>query len=197
MVLGCLAIYDATLGLEVVSTENGRRLEIARTPRELPQANMDLPTNPSLSEWLKADGRVTIVAFIYTKCTSIFSVIGSEFQQMQAAINERGLRNNVRLLSISFDPSDSQLQLAAYASRQKADPAVWQLVGLSSPEETKLVLETFGIVVVPTPLGEFNHNAAFHIVDSKARLAKIVDFEDPARALEEAIAMDKRQRAGS
>ena len=53
----------------------------------------------------------------------------------------------------------------------------------------KALLDAFGIVVLPAPMGEFQHNAAFHLIDRQGRLARITDFDNPAQALEHAVNM--------
>jgi protein SCO1/2 len=191
--LGLAALYQGTMGFEVVSTEDGRRLDIARAPRQLPAADIHQPQATTLARLLHDDGRVAIVTFVYTTCSAVCSVLGTEFQQMQAEIRKRGLQDQVRLLSISFDPRDDSRALAAYAQRQHADMGLWQFVSVDREVERKALLDTFGIVVVPKPLGEFEHNAAFHLVDASGKLARVYDYDNPTQALEEALAMAKRE----
>ena len=60
--------------------------------------------------------------------------------------------------------------------------------------QRKALLDTFGIVVVPAPLGQFQHNAAFHLVAPDARLSRIIDFDDPEAALTAASGMSDDPR---
>ncbi len=137
---------------------------------------------------LRVDGRVTIVNFIYTRCLTLCLVMGSEFQQMQAAIFQHGMEHRIRLLSISFDPADTSEELARYARSQHADPRVWQFAAAVGGAERRALLAAFGIVVVPAPLGQFVHNAAYHIVGADGRLARIIDFNTPQLVLPQAQA---------
>lgn len=195
--LGAAALYYATLGFRVVSTEDGRRLAISEQPLALPPAALHLPQPATLHGTLREDGRVAIVVFIYTRCNAICSILGSEFQQLQQTIRERGLERQVRLLSISFDPRDTPADLQAYAARQHADPALWRFAAVGTEAERRALLDAFGIVVLPAPLGEFQHNAAFHIVDPAGRLVRIDDFEKPALALEHALEFARKPAASS
>jgi protein SCO1/2 len=50
------------------------------------------------------------------------------------------------------------------------------------------LLDAFGIIVIPAPLGEFEHNAALHLVSGAGRLFRIVDYVDATVALDTALA---------
>jgi protein SCO1/2 len=191
-VLGGTALYQGTMGLRVVSTEDGRRLDIRERPRALPAASIHLPQPSTLHAALQGDGRVAIVAFMYTSCNAVCSVLGSEFQQLQAEIRARGLQRQVRLLSISFDPRDTPAVLAAYAANNKAEAGLWQFVSVDDAAQRRRLLDAFGIVVLPAPLGEFQHNAAFHLVGADARLMRVDDFDRPASALEHALTLARQ-----
>ncbi|WP_373986862.1 SCO family protein [Duganella sp. BuS-21] len=193
--LGTAALHQGSMGYEVVSTEDGRRLAISRAPLAVPDMAVHAPDAARFGGLLQADGRVAIVTFIYSSCNAVCSVLGSEYQQLQDAIRQRGLQNDVRLLSISFDPRDTPSVLAAYARRQHADPALWRMIGVDRADDRKALLDAFGIVVLPAPMGEFQHNAAFHLIDRDGRLAQITDDDNPAQALEHAVAMAHRPAA--
>ncbi|MFC6521638.1 SCO family protein [Undibacterium arcticum] len=140
----------------------------------------------SLSEALRCDRRVRIVSFIYTRCNAICSAVGTEFQQLQDIIERRGLGQRVGLLSLSFDERDTPTLLSDYARRMHAKPQIWQFAGIADAKERTALLAAFGIVVIPAPLGEFQHNAAFHLLVD-GQLARIVDYDDPDTALASAL----------
>jgi protein SCO1/2 len=191
---GVAALYQGTMGMEVVSTEDGRRLAISRQPLALPTATIRQPQAGTLAWMLRDDGRVAIITFIYSQCNAVCAVLGDEFQQLQDEIRKRGLQRDVRLISISFDPRDTAPALDSYAQRQQADPALWRMVGIDNDKERKALLDAFGIVVLPAPMGEFQHNAAFHLIDAQGRLARIDDYDNPGQALEHAAAMAHQGR---
>lgn len=184
---GAAALYQGSMGFEVVSTEDGRRLAVLRQPLATANVAIHAPQADRLADMLRQDGRVALVSFVYSSCKTICSVLGSEYQQLQDQIRQRGLAGDIRLLSISFDPRDTPGVLGAYAQRQHADPAVWRMAGIDRDAERKALLDAFGVVVLQTPEGEFEHNAAFHLIDQQGRLVRIMDFDDPAAALNQAI----------
>lgn len=190
VLVGVLALYYGTAGFRVVSTEAGRRLAIAAQPVTLPPTQVRRAVDAgvlSLAADLSNDRRATIITFVYTRCQAICRSVGTELQQLQAQIQARGLQDKVRLMTISFDPLDDSATLAAYAQRMRADGRLWQFYGIDDGAQRKRLLDTFGIVVVPAPLGEFVHNAAYHVIDRQGRLARIVDIGAADEALDAAL----------
>jgi protein SCO1/2 len=51
-----------------------------------------------------------------------------------------------------------------------------------------LLLRTFGIVVIPAPGGDFQHNAAVHLVDAEGRLARVLDPDAAPDQVDRALA---------
>lgn len=197
-VLIALLAYAAgawlTHDFQVWTAEGSRRLEVALTPVPAPPTPLHSPdmADTTLPLLLAADGGVTIVDFVYTRCQTICLALGSSFQQMQTHIQE-GLREGpasaknapgVRLLSISFDPAhDKPAALAAYAQRLKADPRIWRFATARDETALRPLLERFQVVVIPDGMGGFEHNAALLVVDDKGRLVRIFDYADMDTAL--------------
>lgn len=188
LVTGVGVLYALTNGFTVLTAEDARRQAIAAEPRPVVLAEVldaaDL--HQTFSRHLQDDGRVAIVNFFYTRCSALCLAQGSLTERLQQAIQAKGLQDRIRLISLSFDPRDKADDLARYAVRMGADPAIWQFLSLAQADQRQALLSQFGIVVVPAPLGEFEHNAAFHIVTPDGRLVRIIDLEDPGLALKAA-----------
>jgi protein SCO1 len=187
LVAGLCAIYLATAGGTAFTTESLRRTAVSQAPTAVP----DYPVVDSqgrvqsLRTLLAKRDRVVIVDFVYTRCTTLCLALGTVFQQLQAQIVAQGLQTKVGLLSISFDPLQDQAPaLVEYATRMRMQPDVWQLVSLRAEADRRRLLDDFGIMVVPAPLGEFEHNAALHIVNPEGQLVRILGLEDAAAALD-------------
>ena len=191
LLAGTGALYSLTNGFTVVTAESARRQEVALNPRALQDAQIINGHGhvSSLRGELQADGRVAIVNFFYTRCISLCLAQGYVTQRLQAAIEAEGLDSQLRLLSISFDPRDRGPDLSRYASGMHADPAVWQFRAFEQPRQGAALLKQFGITVVPAVLGDFEHNAALHVVTPDGRLARIVDIDEPGLALQVAKAL--------
>ena len=129
-----------------------------------------------------------MIDFVYIRCQTLCLSLGTIYQQLQAQIEARGLQGKVGLLSISFDPAnDTPAALADYAQRMRMNPQVWQIATLTHWQDRRRLLDAFGIMVLPAPLGEFEHNAALHVVTSNAMLTRIMDYEDYKAALDMAM----------
>lgn len=190
---GGTALSLATDGLRAFTSEDARRLEVAAAPVRLPALRTVGRDGSPVR--LGDPQRVTLLNFVYTRCTTICRALGSEFQQLQAEIGKRGLQDRIRLLSVSFDPEhDTITELAAYARQQRADPGLWQFATLTNAADLPVLLSLFGIVVIPDGLGGFEHNAAIHVVDQQGRLVRIVDFAKPAEALAVALEISETSR---
>ncbi len=194
LLLGLALLLQATEQGSAFTTEALRRSQVERAPQALPDLQLlDASGTPhSLHAWLKASNKVWVVNFIYTRCQTLCSALGMTYQQMQAQLEPSGGGESpfegVGLLSISFDPAnDNAAALRDYATRMRANPESWQLLSLVAPQDRQRLLDAFGIVVLPAPLGEFEHNAALHIVNSDAQLVRIIDTSTPALALEAAL----------
>ncbi|AYQ26779.1 MULTISPECIES: SCO family protein [unclassified Polaromonas] len=182
---GYAAAAWLTHGFQVWTAEGARRLEVALQPVPSPAVAIDgHGIAPQTLPQLFADGQsVTLVDFIYTRCQTVCLAMGSSFQQLQQALQERG--GNVRLLSISFDGQhDKPAVLQAYSEKLSADPAVWRFVRVQDPQETQRLLRDFQVVVVPNGRGDFEHNAALLVVDNKGRLVRIFDYAEQQLALD-------------
>jgi protein SCO1 len=184
MVLGTLAFGRLTRSFTVLTAEAERRQAVAATPIEVPDLRGVDQTGKRRTLLDKTDERTVIVDFIFTRCTSICSALGTSYQQLQADIEEEHLENEVRLVTVSFDPEhDTPAIIADYGRRFRANPQIWTILTPTDSDALRRSLEAFGVVKVPAPLGQFIHNAAFNVLDRSGRLARIVDIGQPRRAL--------------
>ena len=200
LLAGLAVLLVATQGGHAFTTEALRRHQVARAAQPLADFQLVDSTGRQtrLHERLHADGRVWIVDFVYTQCQAVCSALGSAYQQLQQQVLARGLQGQVGLLSISFDPErDDAAALRDYARRLRLDPAVWRVVTLAAAADRRRLLDAFGIIVLPAPNGEFEHNAAFHIVNRQGQLVRIVDLGDPAAALDAAVGVARGAAVGA
>jgi protein SCO1 len=75
-------------------------------------------------------GHVTLLDFIYTRCTDACPLLSATFQQtMRQLSDEKLLGSRVTLVSLSVDPQhDTPSVMAEYGQQFKADPATWKML---------------------------------------------------------------------
>jgi protein SCO1 len=197
VVLGIALLFLATNGGQGFTTESIRRSEVSQKPQQIPNFNLLRSDGKDvfMQTLLRNDNKLWIVDFVYTRCQTICKVLGTGYQQLQAEILRNGLQNKIGLLSISFDvANDNQQALKNYEKRMAVNSEVWQIVALKSMKDRQRLLDTFGIVVIPAPLGEFEHNAALHIVTSDAMLVEILGYENLPKVIEQVVSRSNQTR---
>ena len=83
-------------------------------------------------------GKVVVVNFIFTTCTTVCPPLGATFARVQRELGERAGRD-VHLISISVDPvTDTPERLKAWGAKFKAGPG-WTFVTGSKPQVDELL----------------------------------------------------------
>ncbi len=177
IVLGCWTLWQATDGLGALTTEGARRLEVAAAHPELPDLVLEDMNGREVA--LGAPGKtIALVEFIYTTCPTICRTAGEEMAQLRDRLTVLGLGDRVKLMSISFDPAhDDQETMTDYAELHGADGFVWT-IARPRADDLAVMLDSFGVQVIPDDFGGYEHNAALHLVDRKGRLTRIFDIDD-------------------
>ncbi len=74
-------------------------------------------------------GKITVINFIYTSCTSVCQILTSNFRQLEKALDVIDKDSEVQLVSISIDPdTDTPARLRQYAEKQRIDLSRWTLL---------------------------------------------------------------------
>lgn len=180
---GAGLLWWGTEGLSVFTAETARREAVALAPRALPDIALQDETGATTT--LNAlRGKVVLADFIYTRCPTICTVQGSDFEQARATIREAGLGDDIALISISFDPEhDGPEELEFYAERFGGADDIWHFARAPSPDDTRALLDVAEVIVLPDGLGGFIHNSAIHVIDPQGRLVRILDDDAWREAL--------------
>lgn len=174
--IGGALLWHGTDGLRAVTSEQARRRAIARAPRKLPVVTLeDQDGQPFTLEEYR--GRAVAIDFIYTQCQSVCKLLSAGFQRMDRAQRSRGMNDRLQLVSISFDPRDTPRHLRAAASHYGTDGGAWRFARVRDVRQLDPLLDAFGIVVIPDGRGDFQHNAAVHLLNRDGRLAAVLDAD--------------------
>jgi len=113
-------------------------------------------------------GKVVVMNFVYTTCTTICPPLGATFGKLQKNLGER-LGKDVFLVSVSVDPvTDTPERLRAWGAQFKAKPG-WTLVTGDKAELDRL-LRVLGVDAASPA----SHSAMVLIVNDRAALWKRV-----------------------
>ena len=179
LLAGGVALAAATDGFQAFTTETARRVAVRRQPADLPAVALE---NQSGARFTLADLRGTwlLVDFIYTRCPTFCTVLGGDFARLERQLAGPIARGRVRLLSISFDPTqDPPAELAAYLRRFRGqDMGGWQAARPLTADGLQSLTAAFGVTIIRDRLGGYTHNAAIHLVDPEGRLVDIFDLGD-------------------
>lgn len=133
MGLGVLVL--ATLGFAL-----GKPVQVL--PRVAPAPTFTL-TDQNGQPFSDADlnGRIAVINFIYTRCTSACPTMTAHMRLLQERLRTEGLLGNpVVLVSMSFDPEhDTPEVLRDYAAHFQADPTAWRFL-TGDPAMVKAVI---------------------------------------------------------
>lgn len=185
---GAGVLWWGSDGLRAFTAESARRLDVARAPRILPDVPMqDQDGRPARLHDLA--GKVVLLDFIYTRCPTVCTVQGSDFEVLRERIVAGDLQDGIALVTVSFDPAhDGPAELAEYAERYGGADDVWRFLRAPSAADTGAILHTAAVKVIPDGFGGFVHNAAIHVIDCEGRLVRILDSDATGEAL--ALAQD-------
>jgi protein SCO1/2 len=181
-----VAVWSTTFGLRAWTTEEIRRLRVQADPTALSVLQLTSSDGVSVVPWgdPKRVRRVWLVTFMYTRCPTVCTTLGIEFERLQRELGQDPRDEHIGLLSISFDPAhDDARALKAYAAEHHADPARWVVAVPSTVAALARLEREAGIVVIKDGLGGYTHNAAIHVVLDDGRLVRIFGFDSPEAAL--------------
>lgn len=189
--VGFAVAHATTDGFQAFTLESARRLQALRSPAAIPDLRLQFSDgrHAGLTE---NRARVVLVDFIYTRCPTVCTALGSVYARLQERLAPEIAAGEIELLSITFDPArDSREELDAYRARFSSGTTGWHVARPAPAGELPRWLDAFGVVVIPDGMGGFVHNAAVHIVGSERKLVAILDYRDL-----DAIVNRSREMAG-
>ncbi len=136
------------------------------------------------------EGKVTVMAFIYTRCADICPQTMMVLHELHGIASEDpALRHDLQLITISFDPAhDTPEIMALNAGAYRPDPqsAEWRFLTTSGEDALRPLLEAYDQPVgrksdPDDPLGPFTHQLRVFLIDRSTLIRNIysVGFLDP------------------
>jgi protein SCO1/2 len=176
-ITGSLILWVSTDRGRAFTVEEARRLDVRENPRSVPEwhlQNQDLET-VTIQDWR---GGFLIVDFIYTSCPSVCLILSSGLKSLQKDFSSELEKNNLHLLSISFDPEkDTPQRLKEHLSHFSANFKYWIAARPVSSSQKEAILDFFKVIVIPDEYGGYTHSAGYHVIDPQGRLVAIFGVE--------------------
>ncbi|CCQ95503.1 SCO1/SenC/PrrC protein [[Clostridium] ultunense Esp] len=118
------------------------------------------------------DGKVRLVSFIYTNCTTVCPATVHWMVKLQDELKKENLfGSKVYLYNITFDPeNDTGEVIKAYMKKWKMDPTGWAFLR-GSVEDTRKAAADFGVLVQKVE-NDFIHTDRIFLVDGKGEVRK-------------------------
>jgi len=186
---GVVTLGWGTDGFRAYTLEAARRVAIEAEPRSVPAVLLEDQHGQAFTpDQLR--GHYVVANFMYTRCPTLCSVAGTRLAGLRDAVRGASAADAL-LLSVSFDPRETQASLSEYARRYGAAAPRWRVTRVADAGARRLLLRTFGVVVVPDRLGGFVHNAAFYLIDREGRVVALFDLDAT-----EALMAELRRRSG-
>jgi cytochrome oxidase Cu insertion factor (SCO1/SenC/PrrC family) len=129
-------------------------------------------------------GRVTVLSFIYTRCSAAKAcpyATGVLNQLHDISSKDAGLARDLRLVSMSFDPAgDTPKRMQAYSAwaRGRENAAEWRFLTTASQAELQPILDAYGQVVdkrrnPKDPQGPLYHTLRVYLIDREGQIRNI------------------------
>lgn len=119
-------------------------------------------------------GKPTVIAMIFTHCEFACPAILQDLRKLEEAMSQAE-RNATHWVLVSFDVErDVPEALAAYAEREKLDPARWTLLH-GDEDAVRELSALLGVRYKPMPAGGFSHSNRISLLNAEGELAAHID----------------------
>ncbi|WP_078555050.1 SCO family protein [Bacillus alkalicellulosilyticus] len=181
---GCVLFYVGTDGFRAFTAETARVNQLITEQPQFPPVTFE-DSNGRIYPFSEFENKYVFITFMYTACTSVCWQLEMNMGEVYKQIPEKHIGDDIVFLSISFDPeTDDPATLNKYKDYFKADGETWRMATIPNQQELDLLLEKFGVIVIPDEYGGFAHNSAFYVVDKQGTLIDVLDFTKPQEASE-------------
>jgi cytochrome c peroxidase len=120
---------------------------------------------------------VVLLSFIYTTCSDVngcplASYVLKRIDERVAA--DPGLRGQVRLVSLSFDPAhDTPAVMTEYGRRLRGDGSAWTFLTTASATALQPILDDYDQFVIRDESGAISHVLRVLLIDRERRVRNI------------------------
>ncbi|GAA0341783.1 hypothetical protein GCM10008967_35220 [Bacillus carboniphilus] len=190
---GVTLFYIGTDGFTAYTAETARVNQLMEEKPLFPKVTLE-DTEGRVYSFTEFKDKYVFITFIYTACTTVCPRLEMNMAQVYESLPDEHLGEDIIFLSISFDPTrDSPTVLNKYKDYFNSDGETWRMARIPNQKELDLLLEAFGVIVIPDGYGNFAHNSAFYLVGKNGRLAEIMDYTNIEEATKKIESMLKEE----
>jgi cytochrome c peroxidase len=121
--------------------------------------------------------RIVVLSFIYTTCSDVNGCPLASYvlkRVQDRALNDPQLRDELRLITLSFDPRhDTPAVMTAYGTRLKAPGFDWAFLTSASEETLQPILDNYDQSVIRDESGALSHILRVILIDRDRRVRNI------------------------
>jgi protein SCO1/2 len=144
------------------------------TPRKMPVLKMTDSNRQNIS-FDQFKGKYVLVDFMYLHCSSVCGILRSRLYDYKKELSPY-LDKNLIMLSVSFDPARDTPTILKETWRSLGAEPNWFFASLRGSDEQILdEMYKFGVVIIKTPDGDFNHTTMHYLIDPQGNLIKVID----------------------
>ena len=176
ILFGFVLFYIGTDGFRAYTAETARVNQLMKENPVFPDVTMEDSKGRkySISEF---ENKYVFITFLYTSCGTVCPLLEMNMAQVYDLLPSKYIGEDIVFLSISFDPErDTPATLETYRKAFNSDGETWRMARIVDQDELDLLLDRFGVIVIPDGLGNFAHNSAFYFVNREGRLVEVMDY---------------------
>ena len=126
--------------------------------------------------------KVVLLSFIYATCNDINGcpLSTSVFHKIKHRLSKAGLKDDLRLITLSFDPKhDAPNVMANYAKSLETEQTDWRFLTTRSQRELQPILQAYNQTIQQEyddqgeTSGTFSHTLRVYLIDKNRKIRKI------------------------
>ena len=183
-ILGTVILFFSTDHFQAFTAEQARRIDVLTNTPSVPTVTFEDSKSETFT-FSDFHGKYILATYIYTSCGDVCPVVEMNFQSIYSQLPANILDEQLQLLSISFDTvRDTPPHLEHHRELFQADGIHWRMARVPDQQELDLLLDQSGVIVIPVG-NEFEHNAAYYLINPEGQLIKIFDYNSPNQVVNE------------